>query len=192
MKEKIAILGGGNIGRAIAKGLLASGKYPAENLTVTDLNLSYLDDLKDQGILVTRENVSAVRASDITILCVQPTQVSDLMAEIRDAIDPGKQILAFVVAAYEIKDIRKLAGKPVNIVRVMPNTAIAIRESMTCLATHDGGNGALEKIRAIFDHLGTTMVIREQLMGAATILLLRRHEERPPSCCSQAIIRRTR
>jgi pyrroline-5-carboxylate reductase len=170
MKEKIAILGGGNIGRAIAKGLLASGKYPAENLTVTDLNLSYLDDLKDQGILVTRENVSAVRASDITILCVQPTQVSDLMAEIRDAIDPGKQILAFVVAAYEIKDIRKLAGKPVNIVRVMPNTAIAIRESMTCLATHDGGNGALEKIRAIFDHLGTTMVIREQLMGAATIL----------------------
>jgi pyrroline-5-carboxylate reductase len=52
----------------------------------------------------------------------------------------------------------------------MPNTAIAIRESMTCLTTHKGGEAALEKIQSIFDHLGTTMVIREKLMGAATIL----------------------
>ena len=170
MKEKIAILGGGNIGKAIAKGLLASGKYPAENLVVTDLNLRYLDDLKADGIAVTTDNNKAVGSSEIVILCVQPTQVTDLVAEIKDAIDPDKQIVAFVIAAYEVNDIRELIGKPVDVVRVMPNTAIAIRESMTCLATHEGGEGALEKIKAIFDHLGTTMVIREQLMGAATIL----------------------
>ena len=170
MKEKIAILGGGNIGKAIAKGLLASGKYPAENLVVTDLNLRYLDDLKADGIAVTTDNNKAVGSSEIVILCVQPTQVTDLVAEIKDAIDPDKQIVAFVIAAYEVNDIRELIGKPVDVVRVMPNTAIAIRESMTCLATHEGGEGALERIKAIFDHLGTTMVIREQLMGAATIL----------------------
>ncbi|MCK5464778.1 MAG: pyrroline-5-carboxylate reductase [Bacteroidales bacterium] len=170
MKEKIAILGGGNIGKAIAKGLLASGKFPAKNLVVTDLNLAYLDDLKADGIAVTRDNIKAVRSSEIVILCVQPTQVTDLIAEIKDAIDPDKQIVAFVIAAYEVNDIRELIGKPVNVVRVMPNTAIAIRESMTCLSTHEGGDGALEKIKAIFDNLGTTMVIREKLMGAATIL----------------------
>lgn len=170
MKEKIAILGGGNIGKAIAKGLLASGKYPAENLVVTDLNLRYLDDLKADGIAVTTDNNKAVGSSEIVIFCVQPTQVTDLVAEIKDAIDPDKQIVAFVIAAYEVNDIRELIGKPVDVVRVMPNTAIAIRESMTCLATHEGGEGALERIKAIFDHLGTTMVIREQLMGAATIL----------------------
>ena len=170
MKEKIAILGGGNIGKAIAKGLLASGEIPAKNLLVTDLNLHYLDDLKAEGIAVTKDNIMAVRSSEIVIICVQPTQVTDLIAEIRDAIDPDKQIVAFVIAAYEVKDILELIGKPVNVVRVMPNTAIAIRESMTCLATHEGGNGALEKIQSIFDHLGTTMVIQEKLMGAATIL----------------------
>jgi pyrroline-5-carboxylate reductase len=170
MKEKIAILGGGNIGKAIAKGLLESGKFPAENLVVTDLNLRYLDDLKADGITVTTDNNKAVRSSDIVILCVQPTQVIDLIAEIKDAIDPDKQIIAFVIAAYEVNDIRELIGKPVNVVRVMPNTAIAIRESMTCLATHDGSDGAMEKIQSIFDLLGTTMVIREKLMGAATIL----------------------
>jgi pyrroline-5-carboxylate reductase len=170
MKEKIAILGGGNIGKAIAKGLLASGKFPAKNLVVTDLNLAYLEDLKSDGIAVTTDNIKAVRSSEIVILCVQPTQVNDLIAEIKDAIDPDKQIVAFVIAAYEVNDIRELIGKEVNVVRVMPNTAIAIRESMTCLSTHEGGESAMEKIRAIFDHLGTTMVIREKLMGAATIL----------------------
>ena len=170
MKEKIAILGGGNIGKAIAKGLLASGKFPAKNLVVTDLNLAYLEDLKADGIAVTKDNIKAVRSSEIVILCVQPTQVTDLIAEIKDAIDPDKQIVAFVIAAYEVNDIRELIGKPVNVVRVMPNTAIAIRESMTCLSTHEGGESAMEKIKAIFDHLGTTMVIREKLMGAATIL----------------------
>jgi len=170
MKKKIAILGGGNIGKAIAKGLLASGKFLAENLVVSDLNLSYLDDLKADGIAVTNNNNKAVRSSEIVILCVQPTQVTDLIAEIRDAIDPDKQIVAFVIAAYEVNDIRELIGKPVNVVRVMPNTAIAIRESMTCLSTHEGGESAMEKVESIFNHLGTTMVIREKLMGAATIL----------------------
>jgi pyrroline-5-carboxylate reductase len=170
MKEKIAILGGGNIGKAIAKGLLASGKFPAENLVVTDLNLPYLDDLKADGIAVTRDNNMAVSSSEIVILCVQPTQVTDLIAEIKDTIDPDKQIVAFVIAAYEVNDIRELIGNPVDVVRVMPNTAIAIRESMTCLSTHEGGDSALKKIKAIFDHLGTTMVIDEKLMGAATIL----------------------
>ncbi|MCK4852946.1 MAG: pyrroline-5-carboxylate reductase [Bacteroidales bacterium] len=170
MKEKIAILGGGNIGKAIAKGLLASGKYPAENLAVTDLNLRYLDDLREDGIDVTTDNNKAVRGSDIVILCVQPTQVTDLISEIKDTIDPDKQIIAYVIAAYEINDIRELIGNAVKVVRVMPNTAIAIRESMTCLATHEGSDGALEKIQEVFDQLGTTLVIQEKLMGAATIL----------------------
>ncbi len=79
-------------------------------------------------------------------------------------------MFSFVVAAYEVGDIQELIGDQVPVVRVMPNTAIAIRESMTCLATNDGGDMALKKVESIFDQLGSTMVIREKLMGAATIL----------------------
>jgi len=170
MKQKIAILGGGNIGKAIANGLLASSKMEASEIVVTDLNLKRLDELKEKGIEVTSDNAEALGKSGVIILCVQPTQVEDLMELIRPSLDPDKHILAFVVAAYEIQDIRDLARVPVPVVRVMPNTAIAIRESMTCLATHDGSDGALEKVQEIFDQLGTTMIIRERLMGAATIL----------------------
>lgn len=170
MKEKIAILGGGNIGKSIARGLLASGKSEASDLVVTRRNLAQLDVLKEEGISVTSNNAEAVKGSSMIIICVQPTQVEDLIGEIRDVMDPEKHILAFVIAAYEIQDIRKLIGVQVPVVRVMPNTAIAIRESMTCLATHEGSEGALEKVQEVFDQLGSTMVIREKLMGAATIL----------------------
>jgi pyrroline-5-carboxylate reductase len=170
MKDKIAILGGGNIGRAIAGGLLASGKASASDIVVTRRKPANLDDLKEKGISVTGNNVEAVRGSSIILICVQPTQVGDLIAEIRDVLDPARHIVAYVIAAYEVKDIREMIGKPVPVVRVMPNTAIAIRESMTCLATHDGNDGALDRVKEIFDQLGNTMVIGEKLMGAATIL----------------------
>ena len=65
---------------------------------------------------------------------------------------------------------KELFGKDVPIVRVMPNTAIAIRESMTCLATDSKDMGVLEEIKEVFDLLGTTLVITERLMSAATIL----------------------
>jgi pyrroline-5-carboxylate reductase len=170
MKEKIAILGGGNIGKAIANGLLASGKNKASDLIVTRRNLKHLEDLKQKGVSVTSDNAQAVRDSSMVILCVQPTQVNDLVDEIRDELEPGKHVFSFVVAAYEVKDMRELIGDGVPVVRVMPNTAIAIRESMTCLATHEGSDGALQKVQGIFDQLGSTMIIREKLMGAATIL----------------------
>ena len=170
MNKKIAILGGGNIGKAIARGLLAYGKSAASDLVVTRRNLPRLEGLKKEGISVTSDNAEAVRRSSIIILCVQPTQVKDLIAEIRDAVDPVKHVIATVVTAYEVQDIRELIGVPVPVVRVMPNTAISIGESMTCLATHEGSDGALEKVQEVFDQLGSTMVIREKLMAAATIL----------------------
>ena len=170
MKEKIAILGGGNIGRAIAGGLMASGNTKASDLIVTRRNLANLEDLKKKGISVMTDNAEAVKQSSMIIICVQPTQVHDLVKNILETLDPQKHIIAYVIAAYEVQDIRELTGGKVPVVRVMPNTAIAIRESMTCLATHEGSDGALEKVQEIFNQLGNTMVIHEKLMGAATIL----------------------
>ena len=170
MKKKIAILGGGNIGKAIANGLLNSGKYSPTDLIITDINIGPLADLKEKGVEIIADNTQAVADSSLVILCVQPGQVSELIMEIRDKIDPTKHIVASVITAYEVKDLKELFGKDVPIVRVMPNTAIAIRESMTCLATESKDKGVLEEIKEVFDLLGTTLVITERLMSAATIL----------------------
>jgi len=97
MKKKIAILGGGNIGKAIANGLLASGKYTSDDLVITRRNIGYLADMKEKGLKISSNNAEAVDESSLIILCVQPGQISDLIMEIRDHMDPDKHIVASII-----------------------------------------------------------------------------------------------
>ena len=168
--NKIAILGGGNIGRAIALALLNIGEKNPEDIYITRRNPEILDDLKDKGILTGSDNAEAVKKSDIIILTVRPKQLPDLVSEIKESVIPEKHIVGSVITAFSISEIEEEFGFPVKLVRIMPNTAIAIGESMTCLAAKTGESEALGIIKEIFDPLGTTLVIKEELMSAATIL----------------------
>ena len=98
--KKIAILGGGNIGKAIANGLLESGRYTPDDLVITRRNTRSLEDMKEKGIEVGIDNTAAVAESSLVILCVQPGQVSELIMEIRDHMDPERHIVASIVTAY--------------------------------------------------------------------------------------------
>jgi pyrroline-5-carboxylate reductase len=69
-----------------------------------------------------------------------------------------------------IGQIRAQAGAELPIVRAMPNTAIAIGQSMTCLAASSGHRSALEQARTLFDSVGTTLEIDESMMESATAL----------------------
>jgi len=66
--------------------------------------------------------------------------------------------------------MRNHLGDEVEIIRVMPNTAIAIKESMTCISTDKVESKGLEIAKQIFDSLGKTLVIAEDLMIPATAL----------------------
>jgi pyrroline-5-carboxylate reductase len=168
--NKIAILGGGNIGRAIASALIHVGKIKPDNIHITRRNPEMLDDLKEKGIHTGSDNAEAVEKSDIVILCVRPKQLTDLVSEIKKSVKAERHILGSVITAFSISEIEKKFGYPLKLVRIMPNTAIAIGESMTCLAGKPGESESLDRIKKIFDPLGTTLVINEELMSAATIL----------------------
>ena len=70
MNSKIAIIGAGNLGKAIAKGLVKSGKYLPENITLTRRILSELSPYKNNGFSITDNNLSAVKANEIIIVSV--------------------------------------------------------------------------------------------------------------------------
>jgi pyrroline-5-carboxylate reductase len=168
--QKIAILGGGNIGRAIALGLLKAGRFDPGNIIITRRNISLLKDFEAKGIITSNNNVKAVSQSEVLLLAVRPKQLPGLLQEIKSSIDPAKHIIGSVVTAYAIDDIVTEIGIDVPVIQVMPNTAIAICESMTCLAGKKEYCEQLEAIRSIFDQLGSTLVINEQLIPASTIL----------------------
>lgn len=165
----IGIIGGGNLGRAIASGLLFSEKIQPANITVTRRKIHLIEDLKTKGIHVSQNNIDAVTGKKVIIIAVKPHQTEKILLEIEPALKKD-QVLVSVVTGVKIDTIQRLCGPDIHIFRAMPNTAIAIRESMTCIATRD--NSAVNKdiVFTIFDQLGKTIKVEEELMDASTVL----------------------
>lgn len=169
--RRIAILGAGNIGRALADGWTSTGLRTPGDIVLTRRQPDRLAGYEDRGFEVTTDNRAAVRSARTLVMAVQPQQMGDLLEEIRPALDPGRHLLVSVVSDVTIGDIQGRLGAPVQVVRAMPNTAIAIGESMTCLSAAEGAESALADARDLFDAVGETMVIREDLMVSATALV---------------------
>lgn len=167
---RIAIIGAGNIGTAIANGLVSSGRFPAESIALTRRRVHLLAGMGEQGYTILADNREAVRASEVIVIAVEPQQVDRVLAEIAPDLVPGRHIVISVVTGVRTEQIARQIGVGVAVVRAMPNTAIAVRESMTCIASDRADGPALDIARSIFDTVGRTIVIAEEEMIAATAL----------------------
>ncbi|MDI3319891.1 pyrroline-5-carboxylate reductase [Pinibacter soli] len=170
MYNKIAIIGGGNLGTAIAEGLLKSEFSKPADITITRRNLTELEGLKNKGVKVTSDNIEAVKNSDVVILAVKPFQIKDVLDGFKAELDPQKHILVSVITGIFIEDMQNAVQKNVPLFRAMPNTAIAIQESMTCISHKGANNTQVDFIKNIFEKLGKVAMIDEKLMDAATVL----------------------
>src|ERR1700755_2000354 len=137
MSKKIAIIGGGNLGTAIAEGLIQSGFVVPNHILITKRNVRTLSGLEEKGVLVSDKNEEAVRFADLVILAVKPFQVNDILLALKSEFRADKQVLVSVVTGVSIEHITGYLGNGVPVVRAMPNTAIAIQESMTCIAARN-------------------------------------------------------
>jgi pyrroline-5-carboxylate reductase len=169
MNKKIAIIGGGNLGTAIAEGLIQSGFVQPKHILVTKRNTWTLQGLEKKGILVSNKNGEALRYADLIILAVKPFQVDDILRSLAEDFRE-QHVLVSVVTGISIDHIISCLGKKVPIVRAMPNTAIAIQESMTCIAAKDVSEEQYQYVHDLFDQLGKAVRIEEKLMNAATVL----------------------
>lgn len=168
--RKISIIGGGNLGISIAEGLLKSRYTVPENIIVTRRRLHLINHLKEKGVRVTDNNIDAVTGTDLVIVAVKPHQVKNLLHEIKSKLDPARHILISVVTGVSIREIQEIINKDVALFLAMPNTAIAIQESMTCIATNNTTEEQQQIILGLFDQLGKAIIINEELMEAATVL----------------------
>lgn len=167
---KLAIIGAGNIGIAIAQGLTDSGMYKENEIILTRRKTDHLSDFHKKGFGVNSDNLFAVKNAQVIIIAVEPQQVDPVLEEISSVIEEGKHLLISVITGVSIKQIQEKLKKNVDIIRVMPNTAIAIRQSMTCLAKGNSSNNSIEKAMSIFNTVGKSILIEEELMGPATAL----------------------
>lgn len=167
---ELAILGTGNIGRAMARGLVGAGRLPADRIVLTRRKVERLADLGGEGFHVTADNRQAVRDSEVVVIAVEPQQLNGVLEEITPDLEPERHILVSVVSGAGISDILERTGRPLTVVRAMPNTGMALGQSMTCLALNSDSPEVRERVVSLFDAVGKTLVIEEELMVPATAL----------------------
>ncbi len=165
---KIAIIGAGNLGLSIAKGILNSNG--ATSMYLTKRNTASIADYEKYGnVTVTEDNREAVAKSDILIFVVQPGHFAAILESIKDLLTDN-HVLISTITGFEIYKIEAVIGKDNYIIRSMPNTAISVGKSMTCMCSNDKGKKRIDLAKAIFNRMGHSMEIPEPQMQAATVI----------------------
>ena len=164
----VAILGGGNLGVALARGWVASGRLAPGDTRITRRHVEKLRALEVGGFVVGSDNRAAMAGADCVILAVRPEQVDEVLEDIAGEI--GGTPLVSVATGVGLVQLRETLGPGAPLVRAMPNTAVETLSSMTCLAGDAHSGPALEVARDLFGALGRTLVIDEEMMTPATAL----------------------
>ena len=166
--SNLAILGCGNIGSAIAKGLTRSG-MTADNIILTRRKLEPLTELVETGFQTSIDNANAVQNAKIILLTVLPNQLMGLLDDISSSLSEN-HLLISIVSGVSIAEIQEKVGKDIPIIRAMPNTAAVLCESMTCLSSLPQFSQELKTAQTLFEKVGNTLVIDETQMASATAL----------------------
>jgi len=167
---KIAIIGTGNLGNSIAKGIV-NNSVKFQSLYLTKRKIPELSNWENTPkINITTSNVEAVKHAEIIILAVQPKQLNKVLNEIKSSLNSKTHTIVSVITGRKIDEIEQVIGSDIAIVRSMPNTAVAVSESMTCMCANQKGQLKLNEATAIFNALGKTLFIEEKLMQAATVI----------------------
>ncbi len=168
--NKITIIGSGNIGLSLAKGLVNKAYCRAEDITLTRRNLKSLSEEAANGFNVSDNNKEAIHNASVIVLAVLPQQLKTVLDEIAPALSPKEQLVVSVISGVTCADVRNRLGNQVQVIRAMPNTAIAIGQSMTCIASDNAADEQLERVTALFETVGAVVTINEDLMTSATAL----------------------
>lgn len=167
---KATIIGGGNIGMALAEGLLQAKICQPEDIMITRRSAAALEALQHRGFRTSIDNTEAIVGADAIFICVLPQQLDSALAQLKPAIDLQKQLVVSVVTGAHTQAFQNKLGEGLRIVRAMPNTAMKVGASMTCLAAVNATEEDQQIVQSIFDTMGQCIWIAEEMMSAATAL----------------------
>lgn len=166
---KITIIGGGNMGGAIALGLASGTIFAPQDITVIDRNQKNIDALTVNKINGIVNDYSSLSEADIIVLAVKPWMIEDLLSKHAKSFN-SKQIIISIASGISLNQLSEWIIPDSPVYRVMPNTAIAIKESMSFVASYNATKEQDELILEIFNELGKSELIDEKLFAAATSL----------------------
>ncbi|MBR5856105.1 MAG: pyrroline-5-carboxylate reductase [Bacteroidales bacterium] len=172
---RIAIIGAGNMGGAIAKGLSKSTLFAPQDITCTAKSAATTERLGNlvPGINIYTDNCKAVKDADFVIISVKPWLMESILSEISPVLDFSRQVVISVAAGIPFEQLCTYLNTDPSVptlFRVIPNTAVEVQCSMTFIASHNATPEQCETVERIFKELGHVIMINESHMASATIL----------------------
>ena len=166
---KIAIIGAGNMGGAIARGLSRGTVVAPGDIWVADPSAAKLDALTrfNPAINTTTCNQTAVDAAQWVILAVKPWLVDSVAGDITFRPD---HVVVSIAAGVTFDHLVGVLGDSRTIFRMIPHTAISELASMTLIASRNASPEQEQTVLSLFNELGLAMMIPESQMNAAMIL----------------------
>jgi len=165
----IGVIGSGNMGEAIIRGLIQSKKVDPEKIVVSDVNQYRLDFIIDKyGIAGVNNNARLAKLSKIIFLAVKPKDIEKVAEEIKENLSEDK-IVVSVLAGIKIEKLKNLLGENTKIVRVMPNTPAIVGEGAIGVAFDNNiSEDEKELIIDLLKTLGEVFIVDESLLDAIT------------------------
>lgn len=173
---KIAIIGAGNMGGALARGLAKGSIIATSDIYVSNPSTPKLEALKSEfkQIHTTTDNCEAAAAADIVVLAVKPWKVVEVLDQIKPHIDYSRQAVASMVGGLGLEQLTEWLDKGCGVLPatylIIPNTAIATMSSMTFIASARSTAEQDNRLLDIFNELGEAMLVDESLIAAGTSL----------------------
>ena len=170
---KISVIGAGAMGGAIVEGLVKGNYVENQDICVSDPSQAALERFKANVQNITTDNCMAAKSGDVVFVVVKPWLVENVLKDIKDTLDYERQTLVVVAAGITSEQLKAWMTKDGQLPAMflaIPNIAIAQLASMTFLVAVATESQHTEKVKALFDSMGKTIVTEEKLLGAGTTL----------------------
>lgn len=168
MENSIAIIGLGKLGRSILNGLET---YCLKNDTQVYVSKRTWtkSDAQLPSFAVRASNTEAVEKAKYIFLSVKPYNMEDILEELYPLLKPGHRLIS-CATGMELDEMKTRVPDGVEVHRAMPNTGAAVKESITCLASHYKNKEDADEIVEMLEGFGECVQIDEKVMDAATVL----------------------
>jgi pyrroline-5-carboxylate reductase len=169
LKERIGLIGAGQMATALASGFIKAGLTTADRLLAADVDENARRRFADAtDATVTDNNAQVVERCDLIFLAVKPQQMKSVAAGLRGKIGPGR-LLVSIAAGIRLASLSEWFGEELRIVRVMPNTPCLVGHGVCAYslgprATPEDG----ELVQQLLASLGSAWPVDEKLLDAVT------------------------
>ena len=164
---KIGFIGCGNMASAIMSGIISNGLIQADEIIGADVFAPSKEKAKETlGIQIAESNMEVVQKADAFVLSIKPQFYAQVIAEIKDYVKEN-QIVITLAPGKTLKWLEEQFGKPVKLIRTMPNTPATVQEGMTAAcASSSVTTEELAYACDILKAFGDVEVVPEKLMDA--------------------------